>query len=631
MDYASIYSLRRVFLTPLQLTAMEMRRAFDFLSYQKVNYPLANAICFKRDGKWKTYSTEQVVKICDQVSLGLMKMGIKKGDNIALVSESRPEWNFIDLAVQQIGAVLVPMYPNLSVEDYRYIIDEAEIKLAFVSNTHHLNKIAEAATSLDADHIYAFDKINGCHHWTEIGVAGGKQDPAPLVSAKKRIEEDDLLTIIYTSGTTGNPKGVMLSHKNVVSNAIAAAKVSDITPGNARALSFLPLNHIYERTGVYMYLYLGVSIYYAESIDTVGDNIKDVKPHTFNTVPRLLEKVYDKIITKGEELTTVKKGIFFWALNLALKYDPEQQGGAIYKQQLALADKLVFSKWREALGGHVRHIQSGAAALQPRLARVFWAAGIRVLEGYGLTETSPVVTATQLDGVKIGHVGKTVEGVSIKLGADKEILCKGPNLMMGYYKNPELTADVIKDGWFHTGDIGEINDGFLKITDRKKELFKTSGGLYIAPQIIENKLKESPLIDQAMVVGEGKKYPAALISPNFDKLNEIASSNFILYSDDDELVTNEQVVKALQKNIDELNKHLGQWERIKQFRILPDTWSPDTGELTPTLKLKRRVIHEKYAYVISDIYKDDGSDLFKDVEEMALEDMDPELLKALQD
>lgn len=610
---------------------MEIRRAFDFLLYQKVNYPLSNAISFKRDGKWKKYSTEQVVKICDQVSLGLLKMGIKKGDNIALVSESRPEWNFIDLAVQQIGAVLVPMYPNLSVEDYRYIINEAEIKLAFVSNAEHFNKIADAATSLDSDQIFSFDKIKGSRHWTQIGLAGGQEDPALLLEARKSISEDDLLTIIYTSGTTGNPKGVMLSHKNIVSNAIAASKVSDITPGSARALSFLPLNHVYERTGVYMYLYLGVSIFYAESIETVGDNIKEVKPHTFNTVPRLLEKVYDKIIAKGEELTTVKKGIFFWALNLALKFDPDKNAGAIYKRQLAVADKLVFSKWREALGGHVLHIQSGAAALQPRLARVFWAAGIKVLEGYGLTETSPVVTATQLNGVKIGHVGKTVESVSIKLGKDNEILCKGPNLMMGYYKNPELTAEVIKDGWFHTGDIGEINDGFLKITDRKKELFKTSGGLYIAPQIIENKLKESVLIDQAMVVGEGKKYPAALISPNFDKLNEIASSNFILFSDYDELVENEQVFKELQKHIDQLNKHLGKWEQIKQFRILPDTWSPDTGELTPTLKLKRRVIKDKYEHVIADIYKDDGSDLFKGVEEMAFEDMDPDLVKELQD
>jgi long-chain acyl-CoA synthetase len=610
---------------------MEIKRAFDFLLYQNVNYPLSNAISFKRDGKWKKYSTAQVVKISNQVSIGLMKMGIKKGDNIALVSESRPEWNFIDLAVQQIGAVLVPMYPNLSVADYRYIIDEAEIKLAFVSNTEHLNKIAEAATSVDSDRIYSFDKIKACHHWTEIGIAGGKQDPAPLEKIRNSISEEDLLTIIYTSGTTGNPKGVMLSHKNVVSNAIAASKVSDITPGKARALSFLPLNHIYERTGVYMYLYLGVSIFYAESIETVGDNIKEVKPHTFNTVPRLLEKVYDKIIAKGEELSTVKKGIFFWALNLALKYDPDKNAGAIYKRQLAIADKLIFSKWREALGGHVLHIQSGAAALQPRLARVFWAAGIKVLEGYGLTETSPVVTATQLEGVKIGHVGKTVEGVSIKLGKGNEILCKGPNLMMGYYKNPDLTAEVIKDGWFHTGDIGEINDGFLKITDRKKELFKTSGGLYIAPQIIENKLKESALIDQAMVVGEGKKYPAALITPNFDKLNEIASNNFILYSDYEELVENEQVLKELQKDIDQLNKQLGQWERIKQFRVLPDTWSPETGELTPTLKLKRRIIKDKYDSTIAEIYKDDGSDLFKGVEEMSLQDMDPELLKELQD
>ncbi len=610
---------------------MEIKRAFDFLTYQKSEYPLSNAISFKRDGKWKKYSTEQIVKICDQVSLGLLKMGIKKGDNIVLVSESRPEWNFIDLATQQIGAVLVPMYPNLSVEDYRYIIEEAEVKMAFVSNMAHLKKILDAATHLGTNQIFSFDKIKGSTHWTEVGLQGANEDVAPLIKLKKTISEQDLLTIIYTSGTTGNPKGVMLSHKNVVSNALAASRVSDITPGKSRALSFLPLNHIYERTGIYMYLYLGVAICYAESIDTVGDNIKEIRPHTFNTVPRLLEKVYDKIIAKGEELSTVKKGVFFWALNLALKYDPDKKPGVLYKRQLAVADKLIFSKWREALGGNVRHIQSGAAALQPRLAKVFWAAGIKVLEGYGLTETSPVVTATQLDGMVAGHVGKTIDGVSIKLGQENEVLVKGPNIMMGYYKNAEMTSEVIKDGWFYTGDIGEINDGFLKITDRKKELFKTSGGLYIAPQIIENKLKESPMIDQAMVIGEGKKYPAALISPNFDKLNEIASSSFILYSDYEELVNNENIIKVLQKEVDQLNKHLGKWEQIKQFRVLPYTWSPETDELTPTLKLKRRVIKERYAKTIADIYKNDGSDLFGKIEDVSLEEVDPELAKELQD
>lgn len=610
---------------------MEPRRAFDFLQYQLENYPLTNAINTKIDGKWKGYSTEQVVKICNQISLGLLSLGIKKGDNIAIVAESRPEWNFVDIAVQQIGAVLVPLYTNLSVKDYRYIIDEAEIKLIFVSNHDNLQRVQEAAINIPIDNYYTLDKLKGCKHWTELAAAGGKLDISLLTEARREVNDTDLLTIIYTSGTTGNPKGVMLSHKNVVSNVKAAAKTSEVPKGTSRAISFLPINHIFERTGIYIYFYYGVSIYYAESLEKIGDNLKEIKPHTFNTVPRLLEKVYDKIIAKGEELSTIKRGLFFWAVNLGLKFDPELKNTPLlYKRQLAVADKLIFSKWREALGGNVISIQCGAAALQPRLARVFWAAGIKVMEGYGLTEMSPVVTANTMANTKIGHVGKTLDGVDVKIAADGEILCKGPNMMLGYYKNPDLTAEVIKDGWFYTGDVGEIKDGYLKITDRKKELFKTSGGLYIAPQIIENKLKESVLIEQVMVVGDGKKFPAALIMPNFERLQEMASKNFILFDDYSELITDENILKEYQKEIDKINIDLGNWEKIKSFRLVSTSWGIDSGELTPTMKLKRRVINEKYAHLIADIYKDDGSNLFDNIEQINDDELDPEVVKELQ-
>lgn len=608
---------------------MDVKRAFDFLYFQEEHYPLKNAINFKDGDKWKGYNTEQVIKISNQLSLGLLELGIKKGDNIALISGSRPEWNFVDLAVQQIGAVLVPMYTNLGVRDYKYIIQEAEIKLVFVSNYEHLEKIIESASQLPKENVFSFDKMPNARHWTEVASLGAKGSPEMLTRLKSEVKESDLLTIIYTSGTTGNPKGVMLSHSNVVSNVMAATKTTTVKRGTSRALSFLPLNHVFERVGVYMYLFLGVEIYYAQSIEKVADNIKEVKPHTFNTVPRLLEKIYDKIIAKGEELSTIKKGLFFWAVNLALKFDTSVKPSGLYAQQLAVADKLIFSKWREAVGGNLEAIQCGAAALQPRLARVFWAAGIKVYEGYGLTETSPIICASTSEATKAGYVGKVIENVEVKIASDGEILCKGPNVMLGYYKNEKLTNEVIKDGWLHTGDIGEISDGYLKITDRKKELFKTSGGLYIAPQLIENKLKESVLIDQVIVVGEGKKFPAALIVPNFDKLSELASKNFILFSDDDSFAENEFIVEAFQKEIDVLNKDLGKWEKIKSFRILQSPWGPESGELTPTLKLKRKVIHEKYASIIRDIYKGDGSELFEDAQNFNEKDLDPELAKEL--
>jgi long-chain acyl-CoA synthetase len=448
---------------------------------------------------------------------------------------------------------------------------------------------------------------------------------------RSKIKEDDLLTIIYTSGTTGNPKGVMLSHKNILSNAIAVSTVSLVNPGD-RALSFLPLNHIYERTIVYTYMYLSIGVYYAESMDTIGDNLKEIRPHAFNTVPRLLEKVYDKIIKKGSELSGLKKGVFNWAINLGLKYDPNEPQKTLAKKQLDVARKLVFSKWQEALGGNVKQINCGAAALQPRLAKVFWAAGIKIFEGYGLTETSPVISANTPSLKKMGTVGPPIKGVEVRFAKDGEIEVKGPNVMKGYYKNEALTREVItEDGWLKTGDVGYMDSGCLKITDRKKELFKTSGGLYIAPQQIENKLKESPIIEQAMVIGDGKKFPAALLVPDKEALLEFASKKFILISElDERMITDPQVLKLFSKEIERISEDYGKWEKIKEFRVIPEQWTMETGELTPTLKLKRRVILDKYQDIVNDIYKEDGSHIFDDVAEVNEKDLDKEVLEAIQ-
>jgi long-chain acyl-CoA synthetase len=427
-----------------------------------------------------------------------------------------------------------------------------------------------------------------------------------LENKKEAVKTEDLFTIIYTSGTTGRPKGVMLTHGNVIHNLYAIQDILIVPRGDSKALSFLPLCHIYERAGSFAFLFMGISIYYAESMETIGDNLKEVQPHVFNTVPRLLEKVYDKIVSKGYELTGIKKSLFFWALNLGLKYEPNKNQGAWYNFQLKLANKIIFSKWREALGGNVMQINSGASALQPRLARVFWSAGIPVCEGYGLTETSPVISASicNLKDIRIGMVGKIVKDVEVKIAADGEIVVKGPNVMQGYYKQPELTAEVLtQDGWFHTGDIGELHEGvYLKITDRKKEMFKTSGGKYIAPQPMENKFKESPVIEQILVVGENKNYPAALIVPSIQGLQDWCKHKDIPYTNDVEMLQKPEIIDKFQKEIDNLNKYFGKWEQIKKFKVIPNQWTVESGELTPTMKLKRKVIHQKFAKEIEELY-----------------------------
>lgn len=581
---------------------MQLTRLFDLIPYQISKYNKEVAFSRKENGTWKTYSSTEVKKIIDNLSLAFLSQGIEEGNKVAIISENRPEWNFIDLALQQIGAISVPMYPTITSEDYSYIFDHAEVKMIFVGDQTIFDKAIQVAGDRK---IYSFDHLEGVEHWSNLADKGESGDLAKLEESKSKVKPEDLFTIIYTSGTTGRPKGVMLTHANVLSNLISVSHIMSPPPGVSKVLSFLPLCHIFERTASFCFIYLGYSVYYAENMDKIGENLKEVQPHVFNTVPRLLEKVYDKIVAKGYELTGVKKKLFFWALDLGLKYDPSTDMGAWYDFQLKLANKLIFSKWREALGGNIMQINSGASALQPRLARVFWAAGIRVCEGYGLTETSPVVTASvgTKEEIRIGYVGKIVKDVQVKIAEDGEILVKGPNVMQGYYKEPEMTAEVLKNGWFHTGDIGVLEGNYLKITDRKKEMFKTSGGKYIAPQVMENKFKESLLIEQLIVVGDGRNYPAALIVPSFDGLREYCKRKDIPYTSDEEMVNKPEIKEKYQAEVDSYNKYFGKWEQIKRFKLLEKPWGIDSGELTPTMKLKRKVITQKYQQQIEEIYQ----------------------------
>lgn len=604
-------------------------RLFDFLYKQHKEHPIEDAFSYKVKGEWKKFSTAEAIKITAQLSQGLIELGVQRGDNIGIISEGRPEWCFVDLAVQQVGAVLVPLYPTLSTTEYEAILRETDTKLIFVSDAKTYKSVSPAAIVTGISAIYSFNKVKEVDTWVDVLRSGKGKHRDELKARMKAVNPDDVCTIIYTSGTSGTPKGVMLTHTNIVSNVIESTKVNSLGKGD-RALSFLPLNHIYEKAGIYIYVYNAIGIYFAESLEMIADNLREVQPHTFNTVPRLLEKVYDKILKKGNELSTIKKGIFKRAISLGLRYDPNKDQGKFYDRQLAVANKLVFSKWREALGGNIKQIQCGASALQPRLARIFWAAGIQVLEGYGLTETSPVVAANRLDDIRFGSVGKIYANLEVKLGDEDEIMVKGPSVMKGYYKQEKVTREVLsEDGWFKTGDVGKMEDGFLFITDRKKELFKTSGGLYIAPQQAENKLKESSLIEQAMVVGEGEKFPAVLIVPDMDEVLAQMSGSFSLV-DFDELRKDKRVIKLFQTEIDRVNSELGNWAKIKEFRLVGQNWSPETGELTPTMKLKRRVITKKYKHILDNIYRnkeeEDEFDLKKfediNIDDMTLEELE---------
>lgn len=584
----------------------EPTRVFELLAFQAAGFPKEDALAAKVNGQWLKTSTAEFDRLARATARGLASMGIAPGDRVALVSPNRPEWVILDYAIQMAGGISVPLYPTITPEDYRFIFTDSGAKMVFCGTQELLDKAREAVGGMPNPlELFTFDQVAGARHWLEVAGQAENTPMAELEARMAAVKPDDLYTIIYTSGTTGTPKGVMLSHRNLTANINASLECFP-TEGDTRALSFLPLCHVYERMVMGIYIRKGVSVYFAESMDTIGENLKEVKPHLFTTVPRLLEKVYDRIMATGRTLTGIKRFLFFWALDLGQRYEVGKPMGFWYDWQLNLANKLIFVKWREALGGNVAAIVSGSAALQPRLCRVFRAARIPVMEGYGLTETSPVISVNRVEesGCRVGTVGPLIKTVEVKIAEDGEILCKGPNIFLGYWNRPDLTAEVFtEDGWFRTGDIGMFEEGrFLKITDRKKEIFKTSGGKYIAPQPLENTLKESLVIEQVMVVGDGEKFPAALIVPAFGPLQEWCKIKGIEYTSDRDMIGRPVVLEKFQSEIDKLNAGLAQYEKIKKFSLLPELWTIDRGEITPTLKLRRKVILEHSRHLMEQMY-----------------------------
>lgn len=592
---------------------IEPTRLFDCLEMRLQDSVSYTMMAAKENGNWKEYSVREVAGIVDRLSAGLLQMGIGKGDNtsegrdkIAVVSKNRPEWLMLDLAVQKIGAVLTPVYPTINVNELEFVLNDAGVKIVFVNDLDLFNKVNGIKPNLpNLREIYSFEKIEKIHHWKEILSFANDDLISQVKTISGKIKYEDLATIIYTSGTTGKPKGVMLSHKNILSNVLDSMPC--FPPGeNMKALSFLPLNHIFERMVSYLYLFKGTSIYYAQSLETIGDNLKEVKPQMFTTVPRTLEKVYEKIMQKGKELPAIKRKLFFWAHDLAVKFEINKNQGFVYNLQRSIANKLIFNKWRQALGNELVCIVSGGAACQVRLIRIFTAAKVPIMEGYGLTETSPVISVNryQEEGRMFGSVGPLIRNVQVKIADDGEILCKGPNVMMGYYKRPDLTAESMEDGWYKTGDIGMMIDNkFLKITDRKKEMFKTSGGKYVAPAVVENKLKESPYIENAMVTGAEEKYVGALITPSFHDLKQWAKEHNIKYTTNEEMIKNPEVQELYKNEVERYNEHFNRVEQIKKFELLPYEWGVETGEMTPKLSLKRKVIMEKYNDAVKRIYE----------------------------
>ncbi len=584
-------------------------RLFDFAYYQLENFNLADALVTKQNGVWQKTSSQEYVNQANTISRALLRMNIQKNDKIAIISSNnRTEWHIMDVGILQIGAQNVPIYPTISEQDYEYILNHCEAKYCFVSDDEVLQKVNLIKHNVpNLKEVYSFNEINSCKNWSELLKLGEDKSNQDVVEDRKNeVKSSDLATIIYTSGTTGRPKGVMLSHNNIVSNVLDSESRIPFENGVSRALSFLPICHIYERMLTYVYQFTGTAIYFGESIEKISENIKEVSPTVMTGVPRLIEKVYEKIISKGSELTGIKKKLFFWAIDLGLKYEPYRANGWWYETQLKIARKLIFSKWKEGLGGNLDLITTGSAACQPRLVRIFAAAEIYIMEGYGLTETSPVISVNDMrnGGLRVGTVGKIIDNVEVKIAADGEILCKGPNVMMGYYKDEVLTKETIIDGYFHTGDIGEIDkDGFLKITDRKKEMFKTSGGKYVAPQLLENAMKQSRFIEQIMVIGDGQKMPAAFIQPNFEFVKEWATMhNVPIGKSYQDISNNPKVQERILQEVYEINKKFGNWEQIKRIELTPDVWSIENGHLTPTMKLKRKSVMEMYKDLFTKIY-----------------------------
>lgn len=589
--------------------SQHVTRLFDFAYNQLAND--AHDKCFnsKINNRWESKSTQQYIEDSNTISRALLRLGIKPNDKIAVVTSSnRVEWSVLDIAVLQIGAINIPLYPTISSLDYEFILNHSDSVLCFVSDAELVKKVSKIKDKTKLQNLYSFDTIAGVSSWHDLMEMGKDTSNQQQVDTlRAAVKSTNLATIIYTSGTTGVPKGVMLSHQNIVENTLTSAKVIDFEPGRYKVLSYLPVCHIFERFALYYYQYMGFEIYFAESIEQLGDNLREVQPHFIPVVPRLLEKIYDKIVDKGANLTGLKRILFFWALNLGKRYKPYNQNGWWYHLQLWLANKVIFNKWREALGGNIKFLVSGSAPLQPVLIQIFTAAQIPIFEGYGMTETSPSISINYFKnkGFKIGTVGKILNGIDVKIASDGEILVKGLNIMQGYYKNETLTAQTIVDGYLHTGDIGELDsEGFLKITDRKKEMFKTSGGKYIAPAVLESKLKESRFIEQAMVIGENEKMPAAIIQPHYEFLQEWAKRKELHLGDSHQaLCSNEIVINRIQKEIAKANKSFGKWEQIKAFELTPEIWTIENGLLTPTLKMKRKVIKEHFKTLYAKIYK----------------------------
>jgi long-chain acyl-CoA synthetase len=583
---------------------MDVTRLFDFPYYQLEKYPQENCFLYKNENSWKNISTQEYIAKANKVSSALLALGIQKDDKIAVITtNNNPNWHILDIGVLQIGAQNVPLYATLSEKDYAYVLNHSDAKYCFVSDAALYEKVKKVQDQTQLKNIFSLEESEDAHSWNSFLANGESINlQAQITALKAAVKPEHLATIIYTSGTTGTPKGVMLSHKNVVDNIFKTHASLNLEGNKKRVISYLPISHIFERSASYYYQYRGFEVYFAESIEQLGDNIREIKPHFLAVVPRLLEKIFDKIITKGSALAGIKKVLFFWSVALAEKFEPYHKNGKFYDFKLSIARKLIFTKWQKALGGNLEFMLSGSAPLQTKLIRVFMAAGIPIFEGYGLTESSPAITVNDLrnNGLKIGTVGKPLQGLDVKIAEDGEILMKGTTVMMGYYKNEEMTNKTVINGYLHTGDIGTIDkEGFLKITDRKKEMFKTSGGKYIAPAVIESELKQSRFIEQIMIIGEGEKMPAAFIQINFDFAKEWANRKQL---NAETILYNERFINRIQKEIDFHNQKFGKWEQIKKFEITHDEWTVDAGHLTPTMKMRRKIIKEKYKNLYQKIY-----------------------------